>query len=135
MLPSIKLKDYMLINPVRVHPDEDLFAAVALILDHRLSGLCVVDDDGNLVGVLSELDCLKAILAASYENRTNVGKVGDYMTREVVTSGADEDIVEVASDMLKSRHRRRPVVKDGKLVGQISCRQVLKAIRSFSGKG
>jgi len=134
MLNSVKLKDHMIENPVTVRSDADLFDAVALILDHRISGLCVVDGDGNLVGVLSELDCLRATLSASYENRTRVGSVGDYMTKDVISADLDDDIVEVAADMLKNRHRRRPILKNGKLVGQISCRQLLAAMRAFSVK-
>ncbi|MFA5631634.1 MAG: CBS domain-containing protein [Porticoccaceae bacterium] len=134
MLNSVKLKDHMIGTPVTVLPDVDLFDAVALILDHRISGLCVVDDEGNLVGVLSELDCLRATLSASYENRTRVGTVADYMTKDVIASDLEDDIVEVAADMLKNRHRRRPIVKNGKLVGQITCRQLLDAMRAFSSK-
>jgi Predicted signal-transduction protein containing cAMP-binding and CBS domains len=134
MTRSIQLKDYIIENPVKVLESADLFDAVALIVEHRISGLCVVNDNGDLVGVLSELDCLEAILSATYDDRTNVGKVADYMTREVVTSGPTEDIVDVASAMLKSRHRRRPVIKDGKLIGQISCRQLLQAFQDFTRK-
>lgn len=133
MLRSVKLKDHLLENPVSVRFDADLFEAVALILDHKISGLCVVGANGELLGVLSELDCLKAILSAMYENRTSVGRVVDYMSSPPVTASINEDIVDVAADMLKNKHRRRPVTDDdGKLVGQITCRQLLKAVRDFS---
>jgi CBS domain-containing protein len=132
MMRSIQLEDYILENPVKVQASADLFEAVSLIVENRISGLCVVDGDGHLVGVLSELDCLKAILSASYDNTTSVGKVSDFMTSSVVTSSLEEDIIGVASEMLKSRHRRRPVISNGKLVGQITCRQLLKAFRDFS---
>lgn len=134
MARSIQLQDYIIENPVKVLDSADLFEAVDLIIEHRISGLCVVNDTGDLVGVLSELDCLKAILSATYDDRTSVGKVSEYMTKEVVTSGPTEDIVDVASAMLKSRHRRRPVLKDGKLMGQISCRQLLQAFQDFARK-
>lgn len=134
MLRSVEIENYMLANPVTVAPDADLFTAVQLILDNKISGLCVANDDGELVGVLSELDCLNAILSAAYEDRTSVGTVKDYMTATVVTATVTDDIVDVASDMLKKGHRRRPVVKDGKLVGQITCRQLLRAIKDFSKK-
>ena len=134
MLRSVEVEKYMLENPVTVMADTDLFEAVQLIVDHKISGLCVVDDNGELVGVLSELDCLEAILSALYDNRTSVGAVREYMTTEVVSSRQHEDIVDVASDMLKNRHRRRPVIRDGKLVGQISCRQILQAVKEFSAQ-
>lgn len=132
MLRSVELEDYMLDHPVKVSANADLFEAVGLILDNKISGLCVVDDNGDLVGVLSELDCLNAILTAVYDNSGSVGPVREHMTQAVITSGLHEDIVDVATDMLKNRHRRRPVIKDGKLVGQITCRQLLRAVRDFS---
>lgn len=130
MLRSVNLEDYMLDYPVRVKADADIFEAVHQILVHKISGLCVVDEHDNLVGVLSELDCLRAILSATY-NEVAVGKVKDYMATDVVTAGRHEDIIDVASDMLKRKHRRRPVVENGKLVGQITCRQILRAVKEF----
>ena len=132
MLPSVEVREYMQTDPPRVSPDEDLFAAVRLMVRERLSGVCVVDEAGRLVGVLSELDCLRAILVARYENRGSVGKVGDFMTTEVVTASPRDDIVDVAADMLKNRHRRRPVVEEGRLVGQITCRRLLRAVTEFA---
>ena len=132
MLNSVEVDKYMLENPVTVSPEADIFDAIQLILDNKISGLTVVNDAGDLVGGLSELDCLNAILSARYEGRTNVGKVKDYMITSVTTASLNDDIVDVAADMVKHLHRRRPVVRDGKLVGQITCRQLLKAVRDFS---
>ena len=100
---------------------------------YRVSGVCVVDDGGYLVGILSELDCLKAILSSVY-NKSPVGKVGEFMTKEVITVKATDNIVDVASDMLKFKHRRRPVISDdGLLIGQVTCRQILNAVKDFGG--
>lgn len=129
---SLDLQDYMLQNPVKISADADIFDAVIMILENKISGLCVVDEANSLVGVLSELDCLRATLSAMYDSRTNVGTVRDYMTADVTTSSLHDDIVDVAEDMLRNNHRRRPVIKDGKLVGQITCRQLLKALGEVS---
>lgn len=131
MLGSVELKDYMEKDPVTVDAGADLFEAISLILEHRISGLCVVNSSGKLVGVLSELDCLQAILGATYNEQRSVGTVGEHMTQDVVSVDADDDILKVASDMLKNKHRRRPVLKDGKLVGQITCRRLLGAVEEF----
>jgi len=94
----------------------------------------VVDDDGQLVGMLSELDCMQAIVSTVYNGGTpGAEKVKDVMTKEVAVNRPGEDIVTVAADMLKHKHRRRPIVENGKLVGQISCRQLLRAIKDFGG--
>lgn len=131
MLRSVELKDYMLPNPVKVKADVDLCDAVELILEYKISGLCVVDDENHLLGILSEMDCLKAILSAMYNEETSVGPVSGYMTKDVYSVSPHADIVDVAQDMLKRRFRRCPVVQDGKLVGQVTCRQLLRAVEKF----
>lgn len=131
MLNTISLRDYMLTHPVKVKPDDNIMEAMQVILDNKVSGVCVVDASGNLVGILSELDCLRAVLAATY-NKTSIGTVDDYMSRDnLVVAHPDEDIVDVAQDMLAKNKRRRPVVENGKLIGQITCRQLLAAVRRF----
>ena len=108
-----------------------MFAVIDIIIDNKISGVCVVDEKEALVGVLSELDCLNAILGAVY-NEGSVGTVADYMTSEVDSCDLHADVVKVASDMLKKGHRRRPVVDNGKLVGQITCRKILRAVSHFN---
>lgn len=131
MLQSVNLRDYMLIHPVRVRPDDLLLEALQVIIDNKISGVCVVDEQENLVGILSELDCLRAVLAPVY-NHTNVGRVRDYMASDnLVVAHPNDDIVDVAQDMLLKNKRRRPVVQGGKLVGQITCRQILSAVKKF----
>ena len=131
MLQSVNLRDYMLPNPVKVRRDDNVLDAMQVIIDNKISGVCVVDDDANLVGVLSELDCLRAVLGAIYNN-SGIGVVRDYMaTDNLVVAHPNEDIVDVAQDMLLKNKRRRPVVEDGKLIGQITCRQLLTAVKKF----
>lgn len=133
MLNSVNLRDYMLPHPAKVKSEANVLEAMRVIIDNKVSGLCVVDDAENLVGILSELDCLRAALSATY-NKTEIGKVNQYMTSEnLVVAHPNEDIVDVAQDMLKNKHRRRPVVENGKLIGQITCRQVLRAVQNFRG--
>jgi CBS domain-containing protein len=132
MLQSVNLRDYMLKKPVKVRADDNVVTAMQVIIDNKVSGVCVVDDRENLVGILSELDCLRAALGAIY-NDTGIGQVKDYMASEnLVVAHPNEDIVDVAQDMLLKNKRRRPVVEDGKLVGQITCRQLLSAVKKFN---
>ncbi len=132
MLRSVELKDYMLTHPVTVSVDADMGEAIRLIIDNKISGLCVVDGDARLVGILSELDCLRAMLHASY-NEAGIGMVTEYMADDnLVVANPHEDITDVAQDMLQKSKRRRPVVEDGRLVGQITCRQLLTAVKNFS---
>ena len=131
MLQSVNLRDYMLTNPVKVRADDNVLDAMQVIIDNKISGVCVVDADANLVGILSELDCLRAALGAIYNN-SRIGKVSEYMASDnLVVAHPNEDIVDVAQDMLLKNKRRRPVVEDGKLIGQITCRQLLNAVKKF----
>lgn len=132
MLRSVDLSDYVMSDPVKISADDDIFTAVKLITKNRITGVCVVDEKGKLEGVLSELDCLRAILSATYNRSTSAGKVRDFMTAEVDVCELHADVVNVAEDMLKKGHRRRPVVEDGKLVGQITCRQLLRVVSDFN---
>jgi len=121
----------MLLNPVKVRAEDNVLDAMQVIIDNKISGVCVVDIDANLVGILSEMDCLRAALGAIYNN-SSIGIVRDYMaTENLVVAHPDEDIVDVAQDMLKKNKRRRPVVENGKLIGQITCRQLLSAVKKF----
>jgi len=132
MLRSVEMKDYMLTDPVKVKADAQVYDAIHLLLVYKVSGLCVVDDAGHLVGVLSELDCLRAILSSVYNENPSAGTVGDYMTTEVISVRTTDNIVDVAADMLKHKHRRRPVIQDdGLLIGQVTCRQLLRAVKEF----
>jgi CBS domain-containing protein len=134
MLRSVKLKDHMVTNPITVSAKDSVLHAIDNIITNKVSGVCVVDRDNNLVGIVSELDCLNAILNATYNGAgSDVGSVENIMTKEVITASPGDDIVDTASSMMKVRHRRRPVVLDGKLVGQVTVRQLLSAVKEFSG--
>ncbi len=131
MLKSVNLRDHMLIHPVKVKADDYLLDAMQVIIDNKISGVCVVDAEENLIGILSELDCLRAALGAIY-NESGIGTVGQYMASDnLVVAHPNEDIIDVAQDMLLKNKRRRPVVEGGKLVGQITCRQLLSAVKNF----
>jgi CBS domain-containing protein len=131
MLHSVDLRDYMITNPIKVREDANLFDTMKIIIDNKVSGVCVINEDKTLVGVLSEMDCLAAILKATY-NEVGVGLVKEYMTKDVIVAHPSEGIINIAQDMLLKNQRRRPVVENGKLVGQVSCRQLLTAVKKFN---
>ena len=129
-MADVELQKHMLNKPITVKPEMTVFQAAHQILKHKISGVCVVDDYNNLVGVVSELDCLRTIVNSGEEADTVL--VADVMTTEIESSHPHDDIIRVASSMLDNKHRRLPVSVDGKLVGQITCRQILKAIKDFA---
>ena len=120
---------YLAEQDVRVTPEMNIYEASQVILSQKASGATVVDGDGNLVGVLSELDCLRAMVTSVYNGSDPGGAlVSEIMTTNVETASADDDIIAIASSMVENKRRRRPVIRDGQLVGQISCRQILRAV-------
>ena len=133
MNKSVKVRDHMLKRPILVHPDTDLFEAIHRILTAKISGVTVVDERDKPVGMLSELDALRAILSGTYyQEEVGTILVKDHMTVGIETVGPDDDIIDVALSMLDHKHRRRPVVDShGNLVGQLSCRQLLKGVKDF----
>ncbi len=132
MLKSVKVRDYMTTNLVQFTSQMDLFDAINGLIKHRISGAPVINEAGQLVGVISESDCLKHILSGSYYEEVG-GRVSDYMTREPQTVSANTDIIDVARRFIREKRRRYPVVdEDGQLVGQISRRDVLRAVADFN---
>ena len=133
MARSVEVSQYMQPKPVTVMADMNIYDASRKILENKVSGVVVVDADNNLVGMLSELDCLRALITSVYNGADPGGAlVKDIMTAEVEVNLPTDDIVSVATSMLDHKHRRRPIVVDGKLVGQLTCRQILGAIKDFN---
>lgn len=133
MTKSLYVKDCMHENPIRVSPKASIFEAVKLLMEHRISGLTVVNDNNKVVGVLSELDCLQHSINSVYNSGTvNNGTVEEHMTSTVDSCSPDDDILSVAASMLSKGQRRRPVIKNGELVGQVSCRNLLWATGNFA---
>ncbi|MFT6431036.1 MAG: CBS domain-containing protein [Halopseudomonas sp.] len=134
MLKIVKVYEYMTADLVCLTPDTDLAKAIDTLLQHRISGAPVVDERKRLVGILSEGDCLKGTLTGSYFEEASI-KVSDVMTRLVETIDLDADIISVAERFVQSGRRRFPVLDDGRLVGQISRRDILRAVKHFNDNG
>ncbi|MBY8964976.1 CBS domain-containing protein [Algiphilus sp.] len=113
-------------------PEMDVLNAINQLLEQGISGAPVVDRLGNLVGMLSEKDCMRVALNAGYHGDLG-GKVRDFMSPRVVTIDADTSILEVARMFMESPFKRYPVVSDNRLVGNISRHDVLRAIDSLRG--
>ena len=132
MSKSVSLESYMARNVVKVSANATILEASKVIIKEQVSGVCVVDDDGKLVGVLSELDCLRAIIERVYqENQPSAGYVYEAMTKEIIANRPEEDIISVAESMLQYKHRRRPIIDDEQMIGQVTCRTLLSAIKNF----
>lgn len=127
----LRVRDYMTKRLVTVAPDAEITQVVQTLVDRDLSGVLVVDRSGMLVGILTERDCLAVASAAGYYDEWG-GPVASYMSSPVETVTPDENLIDVAVRMADSRFRRFPVLEDGRLVGLISRRDVMKALGSGS---
>ena len=128
---SALVKDYMTGRLVTFHPDTDVLDAIHVLVDQGIAGAPVVDDHGDLIGMLSEIDCMKIALQAGYHGQWG-GPVSEYMTRGTETVDANMNIIDLAQLFLDTSFRRFPVLKDHRLVGQISRRDVLRALSKLS---
>lgn len=147
----MKAGDIMTRNVVSVDPDATVLQAVRLMLQHRISGLPVVDKAGNLVGIVTEGDFLRRAETATERKRprwlefimgpgrladeyvkSHARKVSEVMTPEPQTIGEDTPLEEVVQLMEKHRIKRLPVVRGKQLVGIISRANLLHALASLA---
>lgn len=125
------VKDYMSGKLVTFSPTTDVLDAIHELVQRRIAGAPVVDDHGNLVGMLSEFDCMQVVLSAGYHGEPG-GPVSDLMVTDVKTVDAGMSIVDLAELFIATGFRRFPVLKDNRLIGQISRRDVLRALGDLS---
>ena len=120
-------RDFMATELVVLSPEMSVHEAMRLFLENDVSGAPVVDVHGSVAGVLTERDCLQVIYRASYHKDPG-GSVAEYMSQKIKTIDADTDLIEVIEIFLRSRFRRFPVLDGTRLVGQISRRDILRAV-------
>ena len=116
---------------VTLAPDMDILKASQSLVNHGISGAPVVDDLGNLVGMLTERDCFKITLNAGYFEELG-GKVSEFMSRDVETVTPEMSVLDLAELFLRTKYRRYPVIQDNRLIGLISRRDTLKAMLDLS---
>jgi CBS domain-containing protein len=115
---------------ITLRPDQSIREAIATILEKRISGAPVLDEQRHLVGNLSEKDCLQIIVDKARDNLpVEDKKVSDYMSTNVFTFPPSTNVVEAAIEFLNSPIRRYAVVENGVLIGEISRREILRAAR------
>jgi CBS domain-containing protein len=129
-LDAVRVRDYMTSELVKLTPQMEVMAAINQLVKHRISGAPVVDAAGTLVGMLSEMDCMQVGLIAA-EDTCVAGPVSQFMKGGVVTVSPDDSLTQIAQLFLSKPYRRYPVMENGKLVGQISRSDVLRAINSM----
>ena len=121
------IADIMTTKLVTFSPQMSIHEAINVLLKKHFSGAPVVNETGELVGVLSKKDCLKVVfLTGYYQDRGRA--VNEYMSSNVTTIDADTDLVSAAELFLDSNFRRFPVLRAGHLVGQVSRSDLLESL-------
>jgi CBS domain-containing protein len=92
------------------------------MVDHRVTGLPVVNDDMHLLGMVTEKDILKILL---YEKDIKNRTASDLMTMGITSFDEDEDLMPIIKSLVENNFRRVPILSDEKLVGIISRRDIL----------
>lgn len=133
-LEPIKVSDYMTTNLITFHPKQTVLDVMDQLIKNKISGGPVVNERDELIGIISEGDCIKQISESRYYNQPmdNV-TVDSHMIKNVETIDEDLNIFEAAEKFLQSKRRRFPILKEGKLIGLISQKDILKAAIQLKG--
>jgi CBS domain-containing protein len=126
------IRNYMTRDLITFTPDQDIEHVIETMIANEISGGPVLNEREELVGIITEKDCLRVMLDISYHNQMlSKSKVSDYMTPNPVTITLEHDVLDVADAFLKTHFRRFPVIENGKLIGQVSRRDILKAAKNI----
>lgn len=131
----IQVKDYMTTNLITFNLEQSIEEVIETLINNKISGGPVVNEQNELVGIISEGDCLKQISDSRYYNMPMAGdNVASRMIKNVETIDGNMDVFDAANKFLESKRRRFPIVENGKLVGQISQKDILKAALKLKGQ-
>jgi CBS domain-containing protein len=127
--PLPNAQDCMTRRLITFRPDQPIREVVKTLLDKGISGGPVLQDK-ILVGMISELDCLRALAGSAYEGHYTARdrQVQDEMSRDPITIGPSDNIYTITHLFETHSVRRLPVLDDGILIGQVSRRDVLRII-------
>lgn len=123
------VRDYMDKVVPTLSPETDILEAVDFLLAKHVTGAPVLDPAGNVIGILTEKDCLR-LLSTGHDQDKPRGAVRDYMTKEVISVPSHMNVYFLAGMFLTASYRRLPVIDSGKLVGAITRFDVLRVIQA-----
>ena len=125
------IKPVMKTNVITVKKDTPVYDAIELLLNNHITGLPIVDDNDNLVGMITEKDVLKLL----YANIKEDAKVEQFMTKDVVTFDESDNLTDLAECFIHNNFRRVPILKNGKIVGILSKKDIIAYILKIKKVG
>lgn len=132
---QILVSDYMTTKLITFKPDQSIHDVISTLTKYKISGGPVVNAKNELIGIISETDCIKHISESKYYNMPmdQSNTVEKNMVSEVETIDKNMNIFDAATKFITSKRRRFPIVENGKLIGQISQKDILKAALKMKG--
>lgn len=127
-------KAIMQTDVITVKSKTPIYEAVKVLVENNITGLPVVNDDMILVGIITEKDILKSLpdletLMLSYDLQdSSTRKVEDFMTKNPISFDQEEDLIAICECLINNHFRRVPIVAEGKVVGIISRKNLIKYI-------
>ncbi|SDL42363.1 CBS domain-containing protein [Kriegella aquimaris] len=131
----LKVSDYMTTKLITFNPEQSVEEVIESLIRYKISGGPVVNEKNELIGIISEGDCIKHISESRYYNMPMENNtIENRMVRNVETIDGNMNIFDAANKFLSDKRRRFPIVENGKLVGQISQKDILKATVKLKGQ-
>ena len=133
-LQAPSVTKYMTKNLITFRADTEINEVVNTLLEKRITGGPVLNEKGEVVGLIDDKDCLKILVSSAYYNApVDRDTVANYMSNVMKSITVHDNIVDIANIFLQTPYKRLLVKDDnGKLVGQISRRDILRAIKDFN---
>ncbi len=130
-----KVSDFMTKDLITFKANQTVEEVINTLIKHKISGGPVVNDKNELIGIISEGDCIKQISESRYHNMpVSDDSIERYMAKDIETIDGNLNVLDAAKQFLDSKRRRFPIVEDGKLIGQISQKDILKAALKLKGQ-
>jgi CBS domain-containing protein len=117
-------KAIMSTDVVAVNRDTPIERVIELLVENDITGIPVVDDQQRLVGIVTEKDLMGVLSGRDHV----LGTAEDYMSKNVVSFDENDDVIAICECLVHNRFRRVPILSDGRLVGIISRRDLIKYI-------
>jgi len=129
-LETPKVKDILVTKVIAFRPDFTSFDAIRNFNEHRISTAPVVNEQNEVVGYLSESDCIKCLSNCLFHDETRYRTIDNIMSKKVAIAENDWDMFALESFFLSNHLRSAPVVdSENHLVGIVTRRDALKALQ------
>jgi CBS domain-containing protein len=148
----MKAMDVMVRNVLTVKPDTRIAEVARLLVENDISAVPVVDDQGQMLGIISEADLMRraeigtekrrpwwleamtpATTLANEFAKSHGKHVAELMSSQVVSASEDTPLIEIATLLERNQIKRVPITKEGKLVGIVSRSNIIQALASSKG--